>query len=152
GGGGGGAGDAGQRRGESSARRGSLAVVRTGPRAHAAHQVLLRQSARDRVAQAAGAPRASALGHRAAISRAQDRVGARPLRGPIVPGLAYHVVLTAVAYAFLQRERMRHDADPAFTLPAVRAIVTEIFTALLFAQKPYYLKRIQELQNIQLRI
>jgi hypothetical protein len=37
-------------------------------------------------------------------------------------------------------------------LPAARAIVTEIFTALLFAQKPYYLKRIQELQTIQLRI
>ena len=47
---------------------------------------------------------------------------------------------------------MRRDADPALTLPAVRAIVTEIFTALLFAQKPSYLKRIQELQNIQLRI
>jgi hypothetical protein len=47
---------------------------------------------------------------------------------------------------------MRHDVDPALTLPAARAIVTEIFTALLFAQKPYYLKRIQELQKIQLRI
>jgi hypothetical protein len=62
------------------------------------------------------------------------------------------VVLTAVAYAFLQRERMRPDADPVLTLPAVRAIVTETFTALLFTQKPSYLKRIQELQNIQLRI
>jgi hypothetical protein len=30
--------------------------------------------------------------------------------------------------------------------------VQEIFTALLFAQKPHYLKRIQELQNIDLRI
>ena len=60
--------------------------------------------------------------------------------------------LTAVAYAFLQRERMRPAADPALTLPAVRAIVTEIVTALLFAQKPSYLKRIQELQNIQLRM
>ena len=67
-------------------------------------------------------------------------------------GWQHHVVLTAVAYAFLQRERMRDDADPALTFPAVRAIVTEVFTALLFAQKPSYLKRIQELQNIQLRI
>jgi hypothetical protein len=32
-------------------------------------------------------------------------------------------------------------------LPVVRAIVTDFFTALMFAQKPYYLKRIQELQN-----
>jgi hypothetical protein len=52
------------------------------------------------------------------------------------------VVLTAVAYAFLQCEGLRDDVDPALTLPAARAIVTEIFTALLFAQKPYYLKRI----------
>ena len=57
------------------------------------------------------------------------------------------MVLTTVAYAFLQRERMRHDIDPALTLPAARAIVTEIFTVLLYAQKPYYLKRIQELQK-----
>jgi hypothetical protein len=72
--------------------------------------------------------------------------------GRSFPGWRHHVVLTAVAYAFLQKERMRHDVDPALTLPAARAIVTEIFTALLFAQKPYYLKRIQELQKIQLRI
>src|SRR5262249_23486807 len=32
--------------------------------------------------------RASALGDRAAISRAQNRAGARPLRRPLVPGLA----------------------------------------------------------------
>src|SRR5262245_55407350 len=72
--------------------------------------------------------------------------------GRSFPGWHHHVVLTAVAYAFFQRERMRHDVDPALPLPAARAIVTEIFTALLFAQKPYYLKRIQELQKIQLRI
>ena len=82
----------------------------------------------------------------------KTELGLDHFEGRSFPGWHHHVVLTAVAYAFLQRERMRHDADPAFTLPAVRAIVTEIFTALLFAQKPYYLKRIQELQNIQLRI
>src|SRR5437667_6595344 len=82
----------------------------------------------------------------------KDELGLDHFEGRSFPGWHRHVVLTAVAYAFLQRERMRHDADPALTLPAVRAIVTEIFTALLFAQKPHYLKRIQELQNIQLRI
>ena len=82
----------------------------------------------------------------------KTELGLDHFEGRSYPGWHHHVVLTAVAYAFLQRERMRHDADPALTLPAVRAIVTEIFTALLFAQKPSYLKRIQELQNIQLRI
>jgi SRSO17 transposase len=82
----------------------------------------------------------------------KTELGLDHFEGRSYPGWHRHVVLTAVAYAFLQRERMRRDANPALTLPAVRAIVTEIFTALLFAQKPYYLKRIQELQNIQLRI
>ncbi|HSL72411.1 MAG TPA: IS701 family transposase [Longimicrobiales bacterium] len=82
----------------------------------------------------------------------KTELGLDHFEGRSYPGWHHHVVLTAVAYAFLQRERMRPDADPALTLPAVRAIVTEIFTALLFAQNPSYLKRIQELQNIQLRI
>jgi SRSO17 transposase len=82
----------------------------------------------------------------------KTELGLDHFEGRSYPGWHHHVVLTAVADAFVQRERMRHDADPALTLPAVRAIVTEIFTALLFAQKPSYLKRIQELQNIQLRI
>ena len=82
----------------------------------------------------------------------KTELGLDHFEGRSLPGWQHHVVLTAVAYAFLQNERMRHDVDPALTLPAARAIVTEIFTALLFAQKPYYLKRIQELQKIQLRI
>jgi SRSO17 transposase len=82
----------------------------------------------------------------------KTELGLDHFEGRSYPGWQHHVVLTAIAYAFLQRERMRDDADPALTLPAVRAIVTEVFTALLFAQKPSYLKRIQELQNIQLRI
>jgi SRSO17 transposase len=82
----------------------------------------------------------------------KTELGLDHFEGRSYPGWHHHVVLTAVAYAFLQRERMRRDADPALTLPGVRAIVTEIFTALLFAQRPSYLKRIQELQKIQLRI
>jgi SRSO17 transposase len=82
----------------------------------------------------------------------KTELGLDHFEGRSYPGWHHHVVLTAIAYAFLQRERLRHDTDPALTLPAVRAIVTEVFTALLFAQKPSYLKRIQELQKIQLRI
>ncbi|HEV2672333.1 MAG TPA: IS701 family transposase [Gemmatimonadales bacterium] len=82
----------------------------------------------------------------------KTELGLDHFEGRSYSGWQHHVVLTAVAYAFLQRERMWDHADPALTFPAVRAIVTEVFTALLFAQKPSYLKRIQELQNIQLRI
>jgi hypothetical protein len=58
----------------------------------------------------------------------------------------------SAAYAFLQRERLRRRADPSLTFPGIRAIVQEIFTALLFAQQPGYFKCIQELREINLRI
>ena len=47
---------------------------------------------------------------------------------------------------------MRPGSDRALTFPGIRAIIQEIFTALLFAQQPNYFKRIQELQQINLRI
>jgi hypothetical protein len=47
---------------------------------------------------------------------------------------------------------MRLGTNPALTFPGIRAIGQEIFTALLFAQQPDYFKRIQELQQINLRI
>jgi SRSO17 transposase len=82
----------------------------------------------------------------------KTELGLDHFEGRSFPGWHHHVVLTAVAYAFIQTERMRRDADPGLTFPGARAFVTEIFTALLFAQKPHYLKRIQELAKIQLRI
>ncbi len=39
-----------------------------------------------------------------------------------------------------------------FTFPMVRGILQEIFTAYLFAQRPHYLKRIDALRSLQLRI
>src|SRR4051794_19909302 len=82
----------------------------------------------------------------------KTELGLDHFEGRSYPGWTHHVVLTAVAYAFLQRERMRRSVDPPLTFPAIRAIVQEIFTALLFAQQPDYYKRIQELQKIDLRI
>jgi SRSO17 transposase len=82
----------------------------------------------------------------------KTELGFDHFEGRSYPGWQHHVVLSAVAYAFLQRERMRRDAPPTLTFPAVHAIVQEIFTALLFAQQPDYYKRIQELQKIDLRI
>ena len=59
-------------------------------------------------------------------------------------------MLTAIAYNFLQAERRRHLVR--LTFPQARAIVQEIFTALLFAQKPHYLKRIKALRSVKLQI
>ena len=42
--------------------------------------------------------------------------------------------------------------DQPLTFPGIRAIVQEIFTALLLAQQPDYFKRIEELRQINLRI
>ena len=82
----------------------------------------------------------------------KTELGLDHFEGRSYPGWTHHVVLTAIAYAFLQRERMRRGVDPPLTFPAIHAIVQEIFTALLFAQQPDYYKRIQELQKIDLRI
>jgi hypothetical protein len=72
--------------------------------------------------------------------------------GRSYPGWQHHVVLTAIAYAFLQRERMRPGTSPSLTFLGIRAIVQAIFTAVLLAQQPNYFKRIHELQQINLRI
>jgi SRSO17 transposase len=82
----------------------------------------------------------------------KTELGFDHFEGRSYPGWQHHVVLSAVAYAFLQRERMRRRTDAPLTFPGIRAIVQEIFTALLFAQQPDYFKRIQELQQINLRI
>jgi len=82
----------------------------------------------------------------------KTELGFDHFEGRSYPGWQHHVALSAVAYAFLQKERMRHSVDPPLTFPGIRAIVQEIFTALLFAQQSDYFKRIQELQQINLRI
>ena len=82
----------------------------------------------------------------------KTELGFDPFEGRSYPGWQHHVVLSAVAYALLQRERMRRGVAPPLTFPGIRAIVQEIFTALLLAQQPDYFKRLQELQQIDLRI
>lgn len=77
-------------------------------------------------------------------------LGLDHFEGRTFPGWNHHVVLTAIAYNFVQAERRRHYAT--LTFPAVKAIVQEIFTACLFAQRPGYLKRIQALQSVKLQI
>lgn len=62
-----------------------------------------------------------------------------------------HVVLTALAYTWLQQERRRGLAR-APTLPVVRAVIQEILTAHFFVTTPGYLERMLKLRDIQLRI
>jgi SRSO17 transposase len=80
----------------------------------------------------------------------KTELGLDHFEGRTFPGWHHHVVLTAIAYNFLQAERRR--GTTALTFPAIRAIIQEIFTAYLFAQRPHYLKRIEVLRSVQLRI
>ena len=82
----------------------------------------------------------------------KSELGLDHFEGRTYPGWQHHVVLTAVAHAYIQRERMRRGAA-GLTFPAVRAVVQEIFTALLFAQKPRYMQWMEQAKHkLQLRI
>jgi SRSO17 transposase len=83
----------------------------------------------------------------------KSELGLDHFEGRTYPGWHHHVVLTAVAHAYIQRERMRPHRGPRLTFPAVRAIVQEIFTALLFAAKPRYMQWMEQAKlKLQLRI
>jgi SRSO17 transposase len=79
----------------------------------------------------------------------KTELGLDHFEGRTFPGWHHHVVLTAMAYNFLQGLRRR---TTTLTFPVIRGIIQEIFTACLFAQRPHYLKRIAELRSVELRI
>lgn len=82
----------------------------------------------------------------------KTELGLGHFEGRTWPGWQHHAVLTAVAHAYIQRERMRRGSA-GLTFPAVRAIVQEIFTALLFAAKPRYMHWMNRAKlELQLRI
>jgi SRSO17 transposase len=68
----------------------------------------------------------------------KTELGLDHFEGRTYPGWNRHVALTAVAYAFLQRERVTRD--PGVTFETVRALVQEIFVGLIFASHPRYLQ------------
>src|SRR5712691_10115968 len=76
----------------------------------------------------------------------KSELGLDHFEGRTYPGWQHHMVISAVAYAFLQKERMRGPVDAALTFPALRAIVQEVFTGLLFASRPRYLTWLQTAQ------
>jgi len=81
----------------------------------------------------------------------KDELGLDHFEGRSFPGWHRHVVLTALAYAWLQHERRRGRARLP-TLPMARAVITEILTAHLFVTHPHYFKTMLTLQEIQLLI
>lgn len=81
----------------------------------------------------------------------KDELGLDHFEGRSFPGWHRHVVLTALAYAWLQHERRRAHAHGP-TLPVARAVITEILTAHFFVTRPHYLKTMLKLAEINLRI
>jgi SRSO17 transposase len=81
----------------------------------------------------------------------KDELGLDHFEGRSLPGWQRHVVLTALAYAWLQHERRRRGARLP-TLPVARAVFTEILTAHFFVTQPHYLKTMQKLAEMNLRI
>jgi SRSO17 transposase len=81
----------------------------------------------------------------------KDEIGLDHFEGRTLPGWERHVVLTAIAYSFLQSERRRRG-QTQLTLPQVRAVLQEVLTAHFFMTQPQYLKWMLKLKDVELRI
>lgn len=81
----------------------------------------------------------------------KDELGLDHFEGRSFVGWHRHVVLTAMAYTWLQDTRRRAGARVP-TLPVARAVITEILTAHFFVTRPHYLQTMQKLAEINLRI
>jgi SRSO17 transposase len=84
----------------------------------------------------------------------KSELGLDHFEGRSYPGWQHHMAISAVAYAFLQTERMRPREGPRLTFPQARAFVQEIFTGLLFISRPQYMRWMREAEQRfhQLRI
>lgn len=84
----------------------------------------------------------------------KSELGLDHFEGRSYPGWQHHMVISAVAFAFLQTERMRPRPGPRLTFPQVRAFVQEIFTGLLFISRPQYMRWMKQAEQRfhQLRI
>lgn len=76
----------------------------------------------------------------------KTELGLDHFEGRTYPGWNHHVVVSAVAYAFLQSERMHRDT--ALTFEAVHTIVQEIFVGLLFASRPRYARWLEDARHL----
>ncbi len=84
----------------------------------------------------------------------KTELGLDHFEGRLYPGWHHHMVISAVAFAFLQTERMRRRDGPPLTFPQARAFVQEIFTGLLFVSRPRYMQWMKQAEHRfrQLRI
>lgn len=81
----------------------------------------------------------------------KDELGLDHFEGRSFVGWHRHVVLTAMAYSWLQDARRRTTARLP-SLPVARAVITEILTAHFFVTRPHYLETMKKLAEINLRI
>jgi SRSO17 transposase len=76
----------------------------------------------------------------------KTELGLDHFEGRTYPGWHHHVVVSAVAYAFLQQERMRRE--PPITFEVIHAIVQDVFVGLLFAARPRYAAWMREARQL----
>jgi SRSO17 transposase len=81
----------------------------------------------------------------------KDELGLDHFEGRSFPGWHRHVVLTALAYTWLQHERRRAGARLP-SLPVARAVITEVLTAHFFVTHPHYLEAMLKFRDFHLRI
>jgi hypothetical protein len=77
----------------------------------------------------------------------KTELGLDHFEGRTLPGWQHHVVITAIACAFWERQRMLGH-DP-LTLPPARAIVQGVFTGLLMIARPKYMKWLDQARQMQ---
>src|SRR5205823_4132513 len=80
----------------------------------------------------------------------KDEIGLDHFEGRSLPGWQRHIVLTAIAYSFLQIERRRRG-QTHLTLPRVRAVIQEVLTAHFFMTQPHYMKWMLRLKEVEMR-
>ena len=81
----------------------------------------------------------------------KDELGLDHFEGRSYPGWNRHVILTALAYTWLQHARRRAGATLP-TLPIARAVITEVLTAHFFVTTPHYLETMIKFRDFHLRI
>jgi len=77
----------------------------------------------------------------------KTELGLDHFEGRTYPGWQHHMVIAAVAYTFVQRERMRPHEGLRLTFPQARAFVQEIFTGLLFVSRPKYMQWMRQAEQ-----
>lgn len=75
----------------------------------------------------------------------KQELGLDHFEGRSYPGLERHLVLTALAYVFLQIERGRKRSSKLPSLNSIRRSVTEILTAMLFTMGERFASLVAEL-------